>query len=302
MPLQPHPRSLGTRHIFSLTRKPPGCPPSCGRLHHRHIISHDRWRFHLDIRRGSVCVWQSAISRFSKWICAGFPRHGRGVASRRSLPDIRHGIRLDARLHQRPNGQSAQATVFPSAGKNMVSPFSTPRTAGRVEARQLTTTFISTKPRRRRKLERDESRTPCGLRIRQTGNAGPQFFSAGEGILVVNLVLPSDPGLATVVYHTRDGGETWIARRRDSLWKTRELLLRQRGVAWGGGQLYVTRDAGQSWSTVMPNEDFTARLGSSPICQPAHRLGTDRQRSLRPLALQDDRRRRDLDFNSFSRM
>ena len=109
---------------------------------------------------------------------------------------------------------------------------------------------------------------PAGYESAQTGNAGPEFFSASDGILVVNLVLPSDPGLATVVYYTRDGGETWTAGAAIPSGRPSSFFSVSGGVAWGGGQFHVTRDAGQSWSTVTPNEDFTARLGSLQFVSP----------------------------------
>ena len=109
---------------------------------------------------------------------------------------------------------------------------------------------------------------PAGYESAQTGNSGPQFFSATEGVLIVNLVLPSDPGLATVVYRTTDGGETWTPGQVIPSGRPADFYTFSDGVAWGGGQFYVTRDAGQTWGALTPNQDFTASLGSFQFASP----------------------------------
>jgi photosystem II stability/assembly factor-like uncharacterized protein len=109
---------------------------------------------------------------------------------------------------------------------------------------------------------------PAGYESAQTGNSGPQFFSATEGILIVNLVLPSDPGLATVVYRTTDGGETWTSGQVIPSGRPADFYTFSDGVAWGGGPFYVTRDAGQTWGALTPDQDFTASLGSFQFASP----------------------------------
>jgi photosystem II stability/assembly factor-like uncharacterized protein len=109
---------------------------------------------------------------------------------------------------------------------------------------------------------------PAGAASAQTGNSGPKFFSATDGILVVSLVMPSDPGLATLVYRTVDGGETWTPGQVIPSGRPTGFSTFLEGVAWGGGQFYVTHDAGQTWSSFMPGEDFTALLGSFQFASP----------------------------------
>lgn len=109
---------------------------------------------------------------------------------------------------------------------------------------------------------------PAGYELAQTGNSGPQFFSATEGILIVNLVLPSAPGLATLAYRTSDGGETWTSGQVIPSGRPADFHTFSNGVAWGGGQFYVTRDAGQTWGAVVPNQDFSASLGSLQFASP----------------------------------
>jgi len=109
---------------------------------------------------------------------------------------------------------------------------------------------------------------PAGYESAQTGNYGPQFFSATEGLLVVNLVMPSDPGLVTVVYRTRDSGETWTPGQVIKRGRPADFHSASDGVAWGGGPFYVTRDAGQTWGAVTPSEDFSASLGSFQFVSP----------------------------------
>ena len=110
---------------------------------------------------------------------------------------------------------------------------------------------------------------PAGYETAQTGNDGPRFFSAAEGILVVNLAVPSDAGLDTVVYRTRDGGETWTPGQVISGGRPSDFSSVSDGVAWGGGgQLNVTHDAGQTWGAVTPDVDFSASLGSIQFVSP----------------------------------
>ncbi len=109
---------------------------------------------------------------------------------------------------------------------------------------------------------------PPGYESAQTGNAGPQFFSGTDGVLIVNLVMPSNPGLATVVYHSRDGGETWSAGQVIPSGRPADFITFLEGVAWGGGQFHRTHDAGQTWTAFMPGEDFTALLGSFQFASP----------------------------------
>ena len=109
---------------------------------------------------------------------------------------------------------------------------------------------------------------PTGNESVQTGTAGPQFFSATEGILIVNLVMYYAPGLATVIYRTRDGGETWTPGQVIPSGRPANFSTFLDGVAWGGGQFYRTNDAGQSWTAFTPGEDFTALLGSFQFVNP----------------------------------
>lgn len=109
---------------------------------------------------------------------------------------------------------------------------------------------------------------PAGYESAQAGNAGPRFFSASDGILIVNLVLPSEPGLATVVYRTGDAGETWTPGQVIPYGRPAHFFSASGGAAWGGGAFHVTRDAGQTWSRVTPDQDFSALLGSFQFVNP----------------------------------
>lgn len=103
---------------------------------------------------------------------------------------------------------------------------------------------------------------PDGYEAAQTGNEGPQFFSDTKGILIINLVAPSDPGIFTIVYHTTDGGINWIPGGPIPRGRPTGFFSFNDGIAWVDGQFYVTRDAGQTWGALIPNEDFTDRLVS----------------------------------------
>jgi photosystem II stability/assembly factor-like uncharacterized protein len=110
---------------------------------------------------------------------------------------------------------------------------------------------------------------PAGYESAQTGNYGPQFFSASEGILVVNLAMPADPGLVTLVYRTTDGGETWTPGQVIAGGRPADFFSFHEGVAWGNGnQFNVTRDAGQTWGALVPNQDFSASLVSFQFVNP----------------------------------
>ncbi|MBV6396560.1 MAG: Ycf48-like protein [Anaerolineales bacterium] len=103
---------------------------------------------------------------------------------------------------------------------------------------------------------------PPGYESAQTGNNGPQFFSGDQGILVVNLVAPVEPGVFTLVYRTTDGGITWIPGAPIPRGRPTEFYSFNDGVAWVENQFYATRDAGQTWGAVIPHEDFSDRLVS----------------------------------------
>jgi photosystem II stability/assembly factor-like uncharacterized protein len=103
---------------------------------------------------------------------------------------------------------------------------------------------------------------PAEYQSAQTGNAAPQFFSQTDGILVVNLILPADPGFVTIVFRTTDGGETWTPGAAVPSGRPASFSSFNDGVAWGGAQFHATRDAGQTWAPVTPNVDFVASLGS----------------------------------------
>lgn len=101
---------------------------------------------------------------------------------------------------------------------------------------------------------------PAGYETAQTGNDAPQFFSATEGILVVHLVTPSDPGVLTIVYRTTDGGGTWSPGQVIKRGRPTSFHSFSEGVAWGDGPFYSTRDSGQTWFVATPSEDFTDAL------------------------------------------
>lgn len=103
---------------------------------------------------------------------------------------------------------------------------------------------------------------PAGYEMAQTGNDGPQFFSRTDGILIVHLSVPFDPSLLTVAYRTNDGGLTWTPGQIIPRGRPAEFFSFNDGVAWGGGQFYVTHDAGQTWGSVNPSENFTDSLVS----------------------------------------
>lgn len=101
---------------------------------------------------------------------------------------------------------------------------------------------------------------PAGYESAQTGNYAPIFFSANDGILPVNLVLPAEPGIAAVFFITHDGGLTWTPGQVIPGGRPASLYSANGIVAWGGGPFYVSRDGGQTWGTVMPDTDFTDLL------------------------------------------
>lgn len=103
---------------------------------------------------------------------------------------------------------------------------------------------------------------PAGYEAAQTGNYGPQFFSNAEGLLIVNGVVPAEPGVFTIVYRTADGGVNWIPGAPIPRGRPTEFYSFNDGAAWVENQFYVTRDAGKTWGAVIPNEDFTDRLVS----------------------------------------
>jgi len=103
---------------------------------------------------------------------------------------------------------------------------------------------------------------PAGYEMAQTGNDAPQFFSDTEGTLLVHMTLPSEPGLVTVAYRTTDGGFNWTPGQVIPRGRPAEFFSFNDGVAWGDGQFYVTRDAGQTWGAIIPNENFSDRLVS----------------------------------------
>lgn len=109
---------------------------------------------------------------------------------------------------------------------------------------------------------------PAEYQSAQTGNAAPQFFSQTDGILVVNLILPADPGFVTIVFRTTDGGETWTPGAAVPSGRPASFSSFSDGVAWGGAQFQVTRDAGQSWTPVASDVDFVASLGSIQFASP----------------------------------
>jgi photosystem II stability/assembly factor-like uncharacterized protein len=110
---------------------------------------------------------------------------------------------------------------------------------------------------------------PAGYESAQTGNDGPRFFSATQGILVVTFVMPSAAGLQAVVYRTSDGGETWTPGQVIAAGRVHDFASFSDGFAWGNGsQLLVTRDAGQTWGAVTSNEDFSASLVSFQFASP----------------------------------
>ena len=103
---------------------------------------------------------------------------------------------------------------------------------------------------------------PAGYESAQTGNDGPQFFSDTDGVLLVYMSVPMEPGLVSVAYRTTDGGHTWTPGQVIPRGRPAEFFTFTDGTAWGGDQFYVTRDAGQTWGAVVPNEDFSDRIVS----------------------------------------
>jgi photosystem II stability/assembly factor-like uncharacterized protein len=101
---------------------------------------------------------------------------------------------------------------------------------------------------------------PAGYESAQTGNYAPIFFSATDGILPVNMVLPADPGIATVFFVTRDGGQTWTPGQAIPNGRPASLYSANDIVAWGGGSFYVSHDGGQTWGSVTPDMDFNDLL------------------------------------------
>lgn len=101
---------------------------------------------------------------------------------------------------------------------------------------------------------------PPGYESAQTGNYAPIFFSANDGVLPVNMVLPADPGIATVFFITHDGGLTWTPGQAIPSGRPASLYSVNDIVAWGGGPFYVSHDGGQTWATVTPDTDFADLL------------------------------------------
>ena len=103
---------------------------------------------------------------------------------------------------------------------------------------------------------------PPGYETAQTGNAGPIFFSASEGILPVNFVMPSEPDGLSVFYHTTDGGQTWTPGQVIHGGRPYDFRSFRDGVAWSGSQFYFTSDSGQTWGAVQSNVDFSNTIVS----------------------------------------
>jgi photosystem II stability/assembly factor-like uncharacterized protein len=103
---------------------------------------------------------------------------------------------------------------------------------------------------------------PAGYQSAQTGNEGPIFFSATEGILPVHLVMPLEPGNLSVFYRTSDGGATWSSGQVIKAGRVYDFRSFREGVAWGEGQFYFTSDSGQTWGAVVPNVDFSDTIES----------------------------------------
>ncbi len=98
---------------------------------------------------------------------------------------------------------------------------------------------------------------PAGYESAQTSNDAPQFFSATDGILAVTLVSPSEAGPLAVIYRTTDGGLTWTPGQPIARDLPADFHSFNEGVIWGISEFLVTRDAGQTWGAVVPNENFS---------------------------------------------
>jgi photosystem II stability/assembly factor-like uncharacterized protein len=103
---------------------------------------------------------------------------------------------------------------------------------------------------------------PDGYPQAQTSADSPQFFSATDGILLVHFVSPSNPGSMSLAYRTTDGGHTWTPGQVIPMGRPASFYSFQEGIAWGGGQFYATRDAGQTWGAITPNQDFSDVIAS----------------------------------------
>lgn len=81
-----------------------------------------------------------------------------------------------------------------------------------------------------------------------------QFISATEGFLIVRM---SGDSTQTVVYVTRDGGDTWtLTPTLIPEAGASDILSADEVIIYNGEQFYVTRDAARTWATVTPDIVF----------------------------------------------
>lgn len=104
----------------------------------------------------------------------------------------------------------------------------------------------------------------------------PVFFSGGEGMLTVTYWPEPQSPNETLLYFTRDGGQTWQSRPSLSPWGIVDFLNADEGWYWPWessdsptappntpvkGRLYHTTDGGKTWASIEPDQNLKHFLG-----------------------------------------
>jgi hypothetical protein len=90
----------------------------------------------------------------------------------------------------------------------------------------------------------------------------PVFFSSTYGVLPVTTFEPQ--GTLTDFYVTYDGGQTWtpthaVPSSQASVWSFTDA---SHWWATSGNAIFVSNDAGQSWTTITPKGAFTNSISA----------------------------------------
>lgn len=99
---------------------------------------------------------------------------------------------------------------------------------------------------------------PAGMSSARLSLLSPTFFSSTDGILPVQFLdSETEKPLATVMYHTSNGGTTWQATMALSgSWQQVDFVDSQHGWMTDGTALAMTDDGGSQWRTFSPGTPF----------------------------------------------